>query len=140
LVASALLFLAGGPLASAGVVTATLAGTVLFPLLLPWLPTPNFATKGFVLGGLVALPFALLALQRAPGEAWWLRAVSALVYLLAMPAGTAFLALNFTGSTTYTSRSGVRREIYAYVRVMACMFVVAMVLTLALAAVRALGG
>ena len=140
LLASAALFFLGGPLASAGAAAATLAGVVLFPLLLPWLPTPNFSTKGFILGALVALPFALLALQNSPTRAWWLRAASALVYLLAMPAATAFLALNFTGSTTFTSRSGVRREIFTYVPIMAWTFGAALVLMLALVAVRALGG
>jgi len=45
-----------------GPVVAILAGVVLFPILLPWIPTRNFSTKGFILGGLVALPFALFAL------------------------------------------------------------------------------
>jgi hypothetical protein len=52
----------------------------------------------------------------------WMQAGQALQFLLAMPAVTAFLALNFTGSTTFTSRSGVRREIFAYIPAMAWMF------------------
>ena len=46
----------------------------------------------------------------------------ALEFLLAMPAATAFLGLNFTGSTTFTSRTGVRRELFAYIPAMAWMF------------------
>jgi ABC-type dipeptide/oligopeptide/nickel transport system permease component len=38
-----------------------------------------------------------------------------------MPAVTAYLALNFTGSTTFTSRTGVKKEIFRYVPVMAAM-------------------
>jgi hypothetical protein len=57
----------------------------------------------------------------------------ALACLLAMPAVTAFLALNFTGSTTYTSRSGVRHEIHTYVPFMAWTFGLGMVLTVVLA-------
>jgi hypothetical protein len=45
-----------------------------------------------------------------------------LEFMLAMPAVTAFLALNFTGSTTFTSRSGVKREMFAYIPVMAWTF------------------
>ena len=41
----------------------------------------------------------------------WLQAASALVYLAAMPAATAFLALNFTGSTTFTGMTGVKKEL-----------------------------
>ena len=119
-----------------GPVVAILAGVVLFPILLPWIPTRNFSTKGFILGGLVALPFALLALLRNPASAWWLRAGWALTYLLIMSPLTAYLALNFTGSTTFTSRSGVRSEIFAYVPTMAWMFGGGIVLNVALLFVR----
>jgi len=139
-IAAGVLFFIGGLRASAGVVAAFLSGTVLFPILLPWLPTPNFSTKGFLLGGLVALPFAMMTFLSPKAETSWFQAGSALVYLLAMPAGTAYLALNFTGSTTFTSKSGVRREIFAYIPVMAWMFGAAMVLTIALTLTRVLGG
>jgi hypothetical protein len=116
------LYFVGGLVASLAVLTAVLEGTVLFPLLLPWIPTPNFSTKGFLLGGLAALPFALSAFLRHPDWAWWQQTLQALPFLLVMPAVTAFLALNFTGATTFTSRSGVRREIYAYIPAMAWTF------------------
>jgi ABC-type dipeptide/oligopeptide/nickel transport system permease component len=38
-----------------------------------------------------------------------------------MPALTAYLALNFTGCTTFTSRTGVKKEIFQYVPAMALM-------------------
>ncbi len=41
-------------------------------------------------------------------------AAGAVTPLLIMPAVTAYLALNFTGSTTFTSRTGVRKEIFRY--------------------------
>ena len=116
------LYFVGGLVTSLAVLTAVLAGTVLFPLLLPWIPTPDFSTKGFLLGGLAALPFALSAFLRHPDWAWWQQTIQALAFLLVMPAVTAFLALNFTGATTFTSRSGVRREIYAYIPAMAWTF------------------
>ncbi|UCC65544.1 MAG: carbon monoxide dehydrogenase [Anaerolineae bacterium] len=130
LVAAAVVFFVGGSLASVAVVAAVLAGVVLFPILLPWLPTRDFSSKGFILGGLVALPFALAAWLRNPDAAWWLRVGGALTLLLPLPSVTAFLALNFTGSTTFTSRSGVRREIFAYVPVMAWTFGIGVVLTI----------
>ena len=52
---------------------------------------------------------------------------------------TAFLALNFTGSTPFTSRTGVRREIFAYIPYMAGMFGVGILLIIAFAAMRFLG-
>ena len=112
-----LLWLTGAKLAAPAVVAAVLAGTAFFPALLPWLPTRAFSTKGFVLGGLAMLPFATAA--AFGGGALWLRLLSALAYLLALPPVTAFLALNFTGATTFTSRTGVKREIATYIPVMA---------------------
>jgi hypothetical protein len=101
---------------------AILAGVVLFPLLLPWLPTHDFSTKGFILGGLVTLPFALVAWFSQPETATWQRVSWSLALMSVWPPVTAFIALNFTGATTFTSRSGVRREIFRYVPAMAWMF------------------
>jgi hypothetical protein len=140
LIAAVVLFFIGGAQVAAGVVAATLAGVVLFPILLPWLPTPNFSTKGFILGGLVALPFAGASFLNSLSMVSWPRAGSALVYLLAIPAATAYLALNFTGSTTFTSKSGVRREIFSYIPMMAWMFGAAVMLAIALTLFRVLGG
>lgn len=119
-------------LGSKGAIAALLAGTVLFPLLLPWLPTHDFSTKGFILGGIVAIPFAVLAFFRNPESALWLRSAWALAYLLFMPSLTAYLTLNFTGSTTFTSRTGVRKEMFAYLPAIAWMFGIGLVLNIAL--------
>jgi hypothetical protein len=134
-IAAMVLYLVAGPMATAAAIAAVLAGVVLFPILLPWIPTHDLSSKGFLLGGLVTLPFAVAALQGNAGAAWWARAGMALAYLLAMPPVTAFLALNFSGSTTFTSRSGVRREILAYIPTMAWMFGTGLVLTIVLALV-----
>jgi CO dehydrogenase/acetyl-CoA synthase delta subunit len=104
-----------------GAVVAILAGVVLFPILLPWIPTHDFSTKGLILGEAAQLPFVAAALLSQPAPAWWVQVGQMLVYLLALPAVTAYLALNFTGSTSFTSRTGVRREIFAYIPVMAWM-------------------
>lgn len=104
--AAVVVFFIGGLLSSLAVVTATLAGVLLFPMLLPWLPTRHFSGKGFVLGTVVALPFAGTAVLRHPDAAWWLRIGTASTYLLALPPLTAYLALMFTGSSTFTSRTG----------------------------------
>ncbi len=139
-IAAVVTFFLGGPLASASAIAAFLAGTVLFPILLPWLPTSDFSTKGFILGGIVALPFALARLSLYPDVAWWIQAGNALPYLLIWPAVTAFLTLNFTGSTTFTSRSGVRREIFTYIPVMAGMFALGFLGSIAFSLFGTLGG
>ena len=119
-----------------GALAAILAGTVLFPILLPWIPTHNFSTKGFILGGIVALPFVIAAFLKDPESALWLRSAWALVYALLIPSITAYLTLNFTGSTTFTSRTGVQREMFAYIPAMAWMFGIGLVLNIALIFVR----
>jgi hypothetical protein len=136
LAAAIVLYFLGGWTSSLAAVASVLAGNVLFPILLPWLPTHNFSTKGFLLGLLVALPFALSVLVRHPDWNWWRQAGQALEYLLAMPAVTAFVALNFTGSTTFTSRSGVRREIFAYIPAMAWTFGIGVVFAIVFTFVR----
>lgn len=134
------LFLLGGFLVSLAAVLAILAGVVLFPILLPWLPTPNFSTKGLLLGGAVALPFAVAPILGHPDWAWWVRAGWAVIAMLCLSPVTAFLALNFTGSTPFTSRSGVRREIFSYIRVMAVVFGTGLSMAMVLSLVRLLGG
>jgi hypothetical protein len=139
-IAATAVFFVGGVRASVAVVAAVLAGTVLFPVLLPWLPTRGFSSKGFILGGAVALPLAVSALAGSAGAVWWLRTGAALAFLLSVPAVTAFLALNFTGSTTFTSRTGVRREIFRYVPLMGWMLGGGIVLIVALRLVALFGG
>ncbi len=139
LIAAAAIFFISGPWMSVAVVSAILAGAVLFPILLPWLPTRDFSSKGLVLGGIVALPFALMTFLRHPDTALWLRIAGALTYL-ALPPVTAYLTLNFTGSTTFTSRTGVRREMFTYIPIMAWMFGIGIVLTIVLFLIQLLGG
>jgi hypothetical protein len=59
-----------------------------------------------------------------------------LEFLLGMPAVTAFVALNFTGATTFTSRTGVRREMFAYIPMMAVTFLTGALLAVVFAFVR----
>lgn len=79
-----------------------LAGVVLTPALLPWLPGRSFAVKGAVTG--LAVGVALGGLSPC---GWLGRAGAGLLSV----AACSFLGLMFTGSTTYTSASGVRREL-----------------------------
>ncbi len=136
LAVAVVLYFVGGLVSAFAAVAAAMAGAVLFPLLLPWLPTHNFSTKGFILGGLVALPFALSVFLSHPNWAWWRQVGQALEFLLAMPAVTAFLALNFTGSTTYTSRSGVKREMFTYIPAMAWTFGIGFLLAVVFVFIR----
>ncbi len=84
-------------------IAACLVGAVLVPALLPYLPGRALAWKGWLAGMLWASAYLWLIVT----ELNWLYIVA--IYLT-LPSISAFLGMNFTGSTTYTSLSGVVRE------------------------------
>lgn len=85
---------------------AIIAGCVLTPALLPWIPGRSFAWKGWLLGLIWAIA-VILYFSPATLSGW----SKALVYLLIFPALSSYLAVNFTGASTFTSLSGVQREL-----------------------------
>lgn len=137
IVAAALWFLAG-PVAALGAIAAVIAGTVLVPALLPFLPARDFSVKGLFLGAVVALPF-VFAFGTNPTLPSWAAALGAATPLLVIPAVVGYLALNFTGCTTYTSRTGVKKEIFRYVPLMAAMAALGSLAGIALGVSRLLG-
>ncbi|GAB6194098.1 mercury methylation corrinoid protein HgcA [Desulfocastanea catecholica] len=84
--------------------TAILAGAVLTPLLLPWIPMRQFWVKGALAGGLAALVFLFTADAKLHG-------VEQLALWLWISGCSAYLAMNFTGCTPFTSLSGVEKEL-----------------------------
>jgi hypothetical protein len=124
--AMVLLFLIGGTAAMMVPVAAVLGGTFLFPLLLPYLPTKDFTSKGLLLGVVLSLPFSYQYAVGA-GSLWTSGAFAAALALLMAPV-VGYLGLNFTGCSTYASRTGVRKEIYRWMPIMAIMLVVGAVL------------
>ena len=122
------------------VLLSIVSGAVFFPLLLPWLPTKDFSTKGWSLGIVVTLAVVLADML------WWNadtstihKTLSVVSNLLIWPPVVAFIALNFTGSTPFTSRTGVKKEIFRYVPVMAAMAGSGAVLAVLAGALRLLG-
>lgn len=93
-----------------GYIGALLVGCVLVPILLPWIPGKAFAWKGWLMGNLWAVCVNLL--NRWPANPGY-GLVRALAYMFILPAVSAFYAMNFTGSSTYTSFSGVLKEMRA---------------------------
>jgi hypothetical protein len=140
LIVSVILALVGSYTAAAAAIAATVSGLVLFPILLPLIPTNDFSTKGFLIGGLMALPFALNSFYAMTDEALWLRYGWALTYMLVMPQISAFLALNFTGSSTFASVTGVKREIFTYIPILAWMSGIGIILIIVFSSMKILGG
>ena len=84
-------------------ILAIVAGAVMAPVLLPWLPGRAFAIKGAVMG---AVTGALLSAFFA-GHLVFLEMLALTLFIMAV---SSYLAMNFTGSTPYTSPSGVEKE------------------------------
>ncbi len=86
---------------------ALLAGAVLTPILLPWLPGRAFSQKGLIMGLIITLFITLFG-------AFYLNIrkdyMTILAWFFLTPALSAYLAMNFTGASTYTSLSGVKKE------------------------------
>jgi len=82
------------------------AGAFVTPVLLPWVPGRSFAVKGWIMGMLSVLLVHQLAGMPVQGGAFGLAAV----YLF-FPAVSSYIALQFTGSTTFTGMSGVKKEL-----------------------------
>jgi acetyl-CoA decarbonylase/synthase complex subunit gamma len=98
--------LVGGQSASL-LLAAFLAAAVGGPLLLPWLPGRPFALKGASLG--LVLAGLLLACHFGATPIFG-SAFHAAAWALLVPTVTSFVIMNFTGSSTFTSLSGVLRE------------------------------
>ena len=96
-----------GLFAVAALLLSLAMGAVLTPLLLPYLPGRAFALKGFFLS-IWGVLFLLVVF--GGGGTSWAGIMERLSWVLMVPAITAFLAMNFTGASTYTSLSGVKKE------------------------------
>ena len=85
-----------GLMAFTAYVAGVLAGAVAAPILLPWIPGRAFALKGAITGVVVGL---LVVLFFKSGLIW----LETTALLLITVAISSYLAMNFTGSTPYTS-------------------------------------
>ena len=93
-----------GLLGAALVLGTFLFAAVLGPALLPWLPGRAFSVKGAVLGLLV---LAGLATSGIGLSVSWLHVAA---WAVIIPTISSFVVMNFTGASTFTSQSGVLRE------------------------------
>lgn len=113
-----------GLTASGSTVLAILAGAMLTPLLLPWIPGRQFWLKGLQIGalsGLACLPFF------SAGNNF----TASIGLLLWISATASFMAMNFTGATPFTSLSGVEKEMRQGLPVQIAGVFIALVLWLA---------
>lgn len=107
---------------------AFVAGTVLTPALLPWLPGRALSLKGVWIGTAFLIIVAGLLWANGMQVMNW---ATAAAWCLIVPVTASFAAMNFTGATTYTSLSGVRREMRFAVPVQVLVAILGTVLWIA---------
>ncbi|TAL24588.1 MAG: acetyl-CoA synthase subunit gamma [Nitrospirae bacterium] len=83
------------------------AGALVTPAMLPFIPFRSFAIKGWITGGLAVF----LAVQFFGILDNSTNAIFLVVSYLFFPLASSYIALQFTGSTTFTGMSGVRKEL-----------------------------
>lgn len=98
-------FTTGAPLIIAAVIS-IFAGAVITPLFLPYVPFRSFILKGGITGAVLITALNYFTDIFKTGNIYFTSAASILIILL-----SSYIALQFTGATTYTSLSGVQKEI-----------------------------
>jgi hypothetical protein len=96
-------------------------GIVFTPVFLPYIPGRYFSLKGFFSGMML---FVFLLLTRLLNET----IIPTLSWFLIIGAISSFTAMNFTGSSTYTSLSGVKKEMKIFVPLQICFAGIGIVL------------
>ncbi len=89
------------------ILTAYISGTLLPILLLPWLPGKSFSAKGAWCG---LITVALLGWFLVKNPSHMPDLPSLVAWFIIFPTVGSFISMNFTGSSTYTSLSGVVKE------------------------------
>ena len=107
---------------------AFLSGAIFTPLLLPWLPGRAFSIKGAFSGFLLALG---IGWYRWNALATLGVKINILAWLFLVPALSSLIAVTFVGSSTYSSLSGVFKEMGWSIPFQITITIVGMVLLIA---------
>jgi len=97
-----------------------LGGAVAAPVLLPWIPGRAFALKGLLTG--IAAGLAVVTIFYS--AIIWAEALALLLITMVI---SSYLAMNFTGSTPFTSPSGVEKEMRKAIPLQAAVALIALV-------------
>ncbi|MHB8232214.1 MAG: mercury methylation corrinoid protein HgcA [bacterium] len=83
-----------------------IGGAFITPVLLPFIPFRSFAVKGWIIG--ILLVISVLFFLNSPQQK---NILIFTVEILFFPMASSYFALQFTGSTTFTNMSGVKKEL-----------------------------
>jgi len=92
-------------------VAGIVSGAFITPILLPFIPPREFALKGIITGSIFSILFLIVFSSFVTGIAGFF------ALFLFCVAISSFLAMNFTGTTPFTSPSGVEKEMKRYIPV-----------------------
>jgi hypothetical protein len=81
-------------------------GALLTPVFLPFIPFRSFAVKGWITGILAVLLSTKFVVMLGH-----LNTILLIFTYLFFPLASSYIALQFTGSTTFTGMSGVKKEL-----------------------------
>ena len=93
------------------------SGTILSPILLPILPFRHFSLNGLSVGLILSAFIFFLGFND-------ISVFEKISWMIMIPSISSFLFLNFTGSTTYTSLSGVLKETKTFLPIIIVLFVI----------------
>ncbi|HJX71016.1 MAG TPA: hypothetical protein VJ346_03660, partial [Bacteroidales bacterium] len=100
---------------------AYVTGIFVTPILLPYIPVRMFAFKGLISGLVLSV---ILCIFNMLGR----NIIEVISWFLLISAVSSFMAMNFTGASTFTSLSGVKREMKTFVPVQISLAAIGLVL------------
>lgn len=118
-----------GITAVGAIFTGILAGSMLTPILLPWIPGRQFWLKGLLTGSVMGLLFVLFLSSQTSS-------IGKISLWLWVVATASYTAMNFTGATPFTSLSGVEKEMRRGLPLQLCGALFAVVLWIVASFVR----
>ncbi len=98
-------------------VSGIISGAVVTPLLLPFIPSRQFALKGIISGSVLCILLLSMISYSITGVAEFLA-----LFLFSITISS-YLAMNFTGTTPFTSPSGVEKEMKRFIPMQICALV-----------------
>jgi acetyl-CoA decarbonylase/synthase complex subunit gamma len=101
-------------------ILAYFSGIVITPMFLPYFPGRHFSLKGFFSGMLVFLGYLVFSSRH--------NLLITLSWFFIIGAISSFVAMNFTGSSTFTSLSGVKKEMKLFVPLQISFAVIGIIL------------
>ncbi len=95
-----------------------ISGAFVTPILLPYIPSRHFALKGIISGSIFAGLFLFVSASAIHGISGFIA-----LFLFSVTISS-YLAMNFTGTTPFTSPSGVEKEMKRFIPVQLASLVI----------------